>query len=149
MAQPGSHADTDCHTNCLQFVDRLDNSKERIAVDDGYLIFSEYFRLLSQQLAPHDALIRLMAQGRVVEMHVKVDDEGVVLPDELAGIVHDRDDRKFVAVSLACSPPAPIVNATDSDWVDWEECLRDHGVEVIQLCPEVVHAPRDSAERRA
>lgn len=98
---------------------------------------------------PYQILTRLMAQGRVLEKFVKVDADGAVLPDEIARIVDDRNDRKFVAVSLALSPPAPIVNATDSDWADWEEGLRDHGIEVIQLCPESVNSPKDPWEHSA
>ena len=41
------------------------------------------------------------------------------------------------------------MNATDRDWVDWVDALEEHDIEVIQLCPEVVHAPRSPAERRA
>ena len=133
----------------LQFLDCLNNGETLLAVDDKHLIFGEYFRLLSQQSYPYDLLTRLIAQGRVSHKEIAVVDGVAVIPHELERIVHDRSDRKFVAVSLSHSPPAPVVNATDSDWVDWEEALSDNGIEVIQLCPELVNSPRESAELRA
>jgi hypothetical protein len=55
------------------------------------------------------------------------------LPQALEAIVHDADDRKFVEASLAVNPHPPIVNASDSDWLDCQDALADEGVEVVQL----------------
>lgn len=147
MAQIGVDVDFECHIKVLEFLEHLDHCDKRIAVDNRHLIFGEYFRLLSQQLAPYDLLTRLMAQGRVLERAVAVADGVACLPNDLERLVHDRDDRKFVAVALSFSSPPPVVNATDSDWVDWERGLRDHGIEVIQLCPELVNTPRGTSEQ--
>uniref|UniRef100_B8HK87 PIN domain-containing protein n=1 Tax=Cyanothece sp. (strain PCC 7425 / ATCC 29141) TaxID=395961 RepID=B8HK87_CYAP4 len=57
----------------------------------------------------------------------------------LAGF--DLSDRKFVAV--ACAHPAnpPIVNAVDTDWRDYREPLKQAGVMVEFLCPELLSQP--------
>lgn len=149
VAETDADVDTACHLEALKFLYYLDDSKTCIAVDDQHLIFGEYFRLLSQQSAPFDLLTRLIRQERVLTRKIDVYEGVAVLPDALERIVHDRNDRKFVAVTLAFSTPPPIVNATDSDWADWERALQDHGIEVLQLCPELVNTPRDSAEHRA
>ena len=133
----------------MRFLNHLDKSETCIAVDDKHLILGEYFRLLSPQLAPYLILTALLRQCRVLHKSIAVVEGVAVIPDELKLVVHDRNDRIFVAVALSFSSPCPIVNATDSDWVDWEEGLRDHGIEVIQLCPQLVYSPRDSAEYRA
>jgi len=58
------------------------------------------------------------------------------LPAELNAIVHDRSDRKFVAVALADDGQSSIVNACDTDWLGWEEGLQAAGIEVEQLLGE-------------
>ena len=127
----------DCHIESLKFLNSLTASGSRIAVDDSHLVFGEYFRLMSEQLAPYSILTRLLAQGRVLYRHIDVVNKIAVIPDEIERIVDDKSDRKFVAISLTFLPPTrpPIVNATDSDWRDWEKALAGYDVEVIQLCP--------------
>lgn len=49
----------------------------------------------------------------------------------------DADDQKFVAVSVANAPIAPILNAVDSDWWDYREELEAAGVIVEFVCPQV------------
>ncbi len=149
VAQIGVDIDTECHLEALKFLDHLDDGKTCIAVDDQHLVFGEYFGLLSQQLAPYHLLTRLIRQERVLQRKIDVSEGMAVLPNELERLVHDRNDRKFVAVSLSFSSLPPVVNAADRDWVGWEDGLRDHGIEVIQLCPELVNSPRGSSEQSA
>lgn len=66
---------------------------------------------------------------------IVVEDGAAVLPDELADIIDDRDDRKFVAVAIE-EDGGQIVNATDPGWCDWQSDLEDEGVEVLQLIEE-------------
>lgn len=56
-----------------------------------------------------------------------------VLPSELGRAVHDHSDRKFVALALEDKGQSTVVNACDTDWYDWEETLRKHGVVVEQV----------------
>ena len=53
----------------------------------------------------------------------------------------DRSDRKFVAVALASNTKPRVANASDTDWWDHSEALRDNGVEVLFLCPELMPKP--------
>ena len=149
MAQFGADVDTACHLEALKFLDSLADVEKCIAVDDQHLILGEYFGLLSQQFAPYEILTRLMRQERVLQRKIDVSEGIAILPNELERLVHDRNDRKFVAVSLSFSSLPPVVNAADRDWVSWEVGLRDHGIEVIQLCPELVNSPRGSSEQSA
>lgn len=149
VAQAGANVDEECHLEALRFLDLLDDGETCIAVDDQHLIFGEYFGLLSQQLASFHLLTDLIRQERVLQRQIDVSEGAAVLPNALERLVHDRSDRKFVAVSLSFASIPPVVNASDRDWVDWEDGLGDYGIEVIQLCPEVVHAPRSPAERPA
>lgn len=90
-----------------------------------------------------------MRGGRVLYQQIRVVDGVAEICDELRSVVHDDDDRKFVAVALTFSTPPPIVNATDSDWVGWKDALRKRGIEVIQLCPELFACSHDATERSA
>ena len=140
-APPNPEADsaTIAVANRCEFVQSLVDSESSIAVDYGHLILGEYYTNLSQQFDSYVILTELMAQGKVLQKHIAIVDGVAKLPNEIERTVQDEDDRKFVAVSLAFlpMPPPPIVNATDSDWAKCEQGLSEHGVEVIQLCPEL------------
>lgn len=57
-------------------------------------------------------------------------------PNDLSLAAFDRQDRKFVAVSLASKLNPVILNAVDSDWKYHENALNNLGVAVEFLCPE-------------
>ena len=48
--------------------------------------------------------------------------------------VIDRSDRKFFAVSNAHRDKPPILEATDTKWLGWEDQLKQHGIKVEVLC---------------
>jgi len=48
----------------------------------------------------------------------------------------DLSDRKFVQVALGHPERPPILNAVDSDWLDFAEALAQHGVTIQFLCLE-------------
>jgi hypothetical protein len=48
----------------------------------------------------------------------------------------DPSDRKWIAVALKCGERPTIYNATDLDYGEHAEALRDHGVNVVELCPD-------------
>ena len=62
-------------------------------------------------------------------------------PDDPALKGFDRDDRVFVAVSVASSIPSRIVNAVDSDYSHYRDSLRNAGVDVEELCPTELKPP--------
>lgn len=62
--------------------------------------------------------------------------DDAVLSPALSSVIHDRSDRKWVAASLSAFSMGvnnKIVNATDTDWLSWEQVLASHGVVVEQL----------------
>jgi len=59
-------------------------------------------------------------------------------PEDPALAGFDPSDHKFVAVALASGEPAPVLNATDTDWRDYAEPLGKHGVQVRFLCPDLM-----------
>jgi hypothetical protein len=46
----------------------------------------------------------------------------------------DPQDRKFVAVANAHPEKPPILQATDSKWLEWEQSLHQCGIQLEILC---------------
>ena len=56
--------------------------------------------------------------------------------DELPENDFDRSDRKFLAVAVVAD--APVLNATDSDWLEHKDLMVSLGVEVHELCEHLL-----------
>lgn len=50
----------------------------------------------------------------------------------------DQADRKFVAIALASGLNPPILNAADSDWWIFSLALERNGIQVRNLCPDLI-----------
>lgn len=104
----------------------------QFALDHHWLILDEYFRHLKQGDIAHLVLRDKLQFAQFFQ--ITVDPNGhAILPDALAALIHDKDDRKFVAVALSDPTRPAIVNACDDDWATWESGLATHGVSVLQL----------------
>jgi hypothetical protein len=66
-------------------------------------------------------------------------------PDDPELVRFDRSDRKFVAVALASRLDPSVLNATDTDWWHYRECLKRHGVRVVFLCSGLMNMMPSSA----
>ena len=121
----------------INYVEDLKANDSFVLVVDGlWHIFREYESKLSEQDAAYDLVFRtVIPSGRFDLVDVGFLDGIAILPPCLDDIVTDDDDKKFVAVADKHHSNPPIVNATDDDWLCWEDGLREHGIEVIQLCP--------------
>jgi hypothetical protein len=69
---------------------------------------------------------------RWVNLLKSADDEFVDFPNIVTLAKFDRSDRKFAA--LAKKSGVAVTNATDSDWVDFQEPLSQNGITVNFLC---------------
>lgn len=132
-------------------VDALEQAHLRqiIAIDSGNRILDKYFKQVDRSGQPGmgDAFARWLFdnQGHSercerVDITPKPDnpENFEEFPDdpELAGF--DRADRKFVAVALASKHKPRILNATDSDWWIFRTPLKNHGVHIQFLCPDLM-----------
>lgn len=63
-----------------------------------------------------------------------------ILNSDLAAIVSDREDRKWVASALSHrilhESESPIVYGAESDWYRIEAALSDHGIKLRRLLPD-------------
>lgn len=141
----GQHGDVspDCVATCakrLQAV--MQNGK--LALDDGFLILSEYQNKTKSKVGKGsgDAFVKWALQNhanplRVDSVELQEHDERafVSFPDDPDLENFDLSDRKFVAVAAAHPQKPPILQATDSKWLNWEKPLRRYGITVEFLCP--------------
>jgi hypothetical protein len=142
-----THAGVDCTLKCIIRLERV-MRKEVLLLDDKMRILAEYRRNLSPsgQPGPGDAFMKWVWNNQANTRHCrqipirhrKDTEDFIEYPQdkELAGF--DRSDRKFVAVALASKLDPPIINAVDTDWWDYQEPLRKHGVSIEFLCPEIM-----------
>ena len=63
------------------------------------------------------------------------------MPDA-AGKLFDLDDHKWLAVARASANSPTILNATDSDWLEWLVLLEKNGFVIRFLCPELMQPNR-------
>jgi hypothetical protein len=143
----GGHpgASLSCTSACISAL--VECRKNRIAIDDGYLILSEYRRHLAAQGQPGigDAFFKWLWDNHRNENHCMCvpitahhDPKRCFneFPDDSKLDAFDSSDKKFVAVALSCGEHPTILNATDSDWWDFKTQLAAHGVTISFLCPE-------------
>jgi len=147
--------DTNTRANCqLECVRSLQELVARgvVVLDALGLILKEYRAHLkpSGQPGVGDAFLRHLfdhqfdpSKCELVEVTPLPDDRrgfGEFPEDEeLAGF--DPSDRKFVAAARASAQNPVILNATDSDWLEFEVPLTRHGINVQQLCPGELKLP--------
>jgi hypothetical protein len=143
----GKHPDASlsCRKACIDALAAC--RQQRVAIDDRYLIITEYRKNLAATGQPGlgDAFFKWLWDNHCNEDHCMqvtitpldgTASDFAEFPRDPALDAFDRSDRKFVAVALASGVNPPILNATDSDWWDAEAALASHGVVVSFLCPE-------------
>lgn len=142
-----THADCDCILFCVRRLRELVTSG-CVVIDSGGEVLKEYRRHLAAKGAPGvgDMFFAWLWNNygnpecvRWAVIHAIPDRRKYTefpLDENLSGF--DLSDRKYVAVSLACEDRPPILNATDSDWKNFEIPLGQHGVCVEQLCPHML-----------
>ncbi|UGT64002.1 hypothetical protein [Nocardia asteroides] len=122
-----------------------------IFTDDAGEIVDEYLHQLNRSGQPTlgDAFIKYVLENRYSwndAMRPDIEPD-TVTANSYAVLKGDDDeidpsDRKFVATAKVAA--APVVQATDTKWLDWAAVLGRHGVTV-----EFVHEPSIRAAYRA
>jgi hypothetical protein len=147
-----THLSASCRLMCVEVLELL-RKRGRVFIDDQGIILAEYSANLNfcGQPGVGDAFYRYLFHNqflkkRVARIAVKPrnPDTGHFeeFPDDAALGRFDRSDRIFVAVCMASKMRPEIINAADSDWVFFEEPLRQHGVRVKHLCKSELKGKR-------
>lgn len=127
-----------CREAAIRFLQSVLESGT-VLLDFAGEIQAEYHRYLHTHGQPGvgDLFYQMVIQSapkkvRRIDLPRRGDGEYRDLPQSLIDVGFDPSDRKFAA--LARKEVAPVINATDSDWLDSLEILRESGIRVIFVC---------------
>jgi hypothetical protein len=138
-------ASLQCIRSCVQKLQEI-QQKHIVVLDSKWYIVTEYKKKLSDKGQPGvgDVFLKWLLTNQnnsrccqLVEITPTSDDNFEEFPQDESLSNFERSDRKFVAVAIVHSQHPPIVNATDSDWSNFQEALANYGVKVEFLCPEL------------
>jgi hypothetical protein len=138
-----------CRLNSSQYL-RNFQVQGIIVIDNRWLILNEYKHKVNQTGQPGigDAFLKWVLTNQAnfkrceqIVINPLKDSSFVEFPDDPELEKFDQSDRKFVAVALATPDRPPIVNAVDSDWLEFYEPLVKNGIKIQFLCPDVVTPP--------
>ncbi|BBZ56608.1 hypothetical protein [Mycolicibacterium phocaicum] len=135
---------------CEEMLENIIDDRIPVVTDAGGEIFEEYSHQLdlSGQPSLGDTFIRYIHDNRyrwdaAMRPDIQPGQPGTSTYGVLDGDhdAIDPSDRKFVAAAKVAR--VPVVQATDTKWLDWGEVLRRHGVSV-----EYAHEPSIRAAYR-
>jgi hypothetical protein len=146
--QPNHEVGEDCHVNCRRFLNDIVSNQRRVAIDFEGQIFKEYFTYANLKGQPGfgDMFLKWLHEHQGFENIVEqVKIEDIDLPEDLNNF--DKSDLKFVQTAVGSRyKPAIIHNATDSDWLFFEQMtarkayLEAEQISINQLCPDCLKA---------
>ena len=129
-------------------------SASSIVIDNQYMILREYGRNTRRSRQPgmgHE-FFRWLANTATgcerVAIHSDVDKVYQEFPAHPGLTDFDRADRVFVAVALAHGGAPPIMQASDSKWVGWNNALSECNIVVEFVCPEEIQAAHQRRSSR-
>ena len=140
----------ECMATCIHALRQV-QAERRTLLDDRGLIIEEYRKSLSHSGQPGlgDAFFRWLWENqanpqhcRTVPIAVHADRMFAEFPEDPRLSSFDLSDRKFVAVVRASGTRPELLNATDTDWWDDRLALKENGVNVVFLCPELMGRER-------
>lgn len=151
----GNHADVsdECRIACINKL-LVCRTSGIIVIDAGFLILQEYLKRTfpNQPKGVGDEFLKWLLQNKsnrqrvhIVHINEFEKDFFVEFSDKDLQSEFDTSDRKFVAVAIAHHKKPPILQATDSKWLNWSRRLKKLGVVVEFVC--LADAKRFYAEK--
>lgn len=142
----GAHPDVSpkCVSDCAVALYAI-KRQGRVAIDDAFEILREYMNNTNavRGKGVGDAFVKWLLQVKpnplrcdqiALQPHATKGFERFPDDPELAHF--DPSDRKFIALACAHPKHPPILEATDSKWLDWAPALNRHAVEVVFVCED-------------
>lgn len=147
-----NQADSDCIAACIDALHTA-QKKRKVVIDSSQLLFQEYFKYANRSGQPRtgDAFIKWLSDNQAntkrvesvsITPHSNDPDNFNEFPSDPSLSAFDRSDRKFVAVALSSKRNPIILNAVDSDWWNFSNQLKNAGVSVRFLCPQMMKAKK-------
>lgn len=137
-------ASSDCVEICGEWLEEIMRGEVNLVLDNRWIILREYMqnlrsngadvgdRFLGWLLANKDERCDLVAITPIDDS----ENEFQEFPDDSALDGFDPDDRKFIAVACAHPEKPPILQAVDSQWLDFRNAFRQNSVTVEFICED-------------
>ena len=144
-------ASSSCVDTCINRLEGIVRGEEKLVLDNGWIILGEYLRNLRSTGEPGagDSFLRWILMNkddRCDLVPIKPldgsENEFEEFPNDPALEGFDPDDRKFIAVACAHPEKPPILQAVDSQWLDFRDALRENGVTVAFICEDDIQRLR-------
>ena len=145
-------ASSSCVETCINRLEGIVRGEEKLVLDNGWIILGEYLRNLRSTGEPGagDSFLRWILMNkddRCDLVPIKPldgsENEFEEFPDDPALNDFDPDDRKFIAVAIAHPEKPPILQAVDSQWLNFRDVLSRNGVTVEFICETDIQRLRE------
>ena len=144
-----------CEKTCIDRLERIMRGETKLVIDADWIILGEYSRNRSSSgtQGTGDRFLTWSLRNRTNPARcVRVpitpiensETDFKEFPDDPALQKFDPDDRKFVAVARKHPEKPPILQAVDSQWLDFREALTRYEVTVEFICEDDIHRLRGS-----
>ena len=136
-------ASPNCVDTCINRLEGIIRGEEKLVLDDMWAILGEYIRNLRSSGEPGagDRFLLWLLRNKdtqcdLVSITPVNGSENAFeeFPDDPALDDFDPADRKFIAVACAHSESPPILQAVDSQWLDFRDAFHRNGVTVEFIC---------------
>ena len=137
-------ASSDCVETCGERLEEIMRGEIKLVLDNRWIILREYMqnlrsngadvgdRFLGWLLVNKDERCDLVPITPIDGSENEFEE----FPDDPALDGFDPDDRKFIAVACAHLERPPILQAVDSQWLDFRNAFRQNGVTVEFICED-------------
>ena len=148
-------ASPNCVNICTNRLERIMNGEMKLVLDADWIILDEYSRNLRSSGKPGTGdrflawCLRNWTTPEQCDLVSITPSEGSEtnfeeFPKDPELENFDPDDQKFVAVALVHPEKPLILQAVDSQWLDFRDVLLQHGVRVEFICEDDIQRLRRS-----
>ena len=140
-----THTEPACALAASRFLRGMRAAERRILLDNAHEILRQYIHTGGAAgRGAGSEFVRWLFRHQYNSRHCeRVDSHPIAsdpwyepYPNAAECASFDRDDRKFLSAAVASAGPARVANATDTDWCDVQQAIRDEcGIELVSLCP--------------
>jgi hypothetical protein len=153
---PDKDTNDACIQNCIEALRKV--RTEMLVLDSNDLIFAKYrkhFEPIRRNGQGTEFLIWLMQNQfypdrcervKITPLEPSFVEVPLELrnPDPATNKIFDLDDHIWLAAAKASVNNPIILNATDTDWYEWRDQLKEHDFQLEFLCPNLMDKPRAS-----
>ena len=140
-ARVKSQQEKDCILTCNDWLEQFVLGDDRLVIDDfdTFQILTEYRNNIRIGGLAESILNSLSSSlfSRLVRKRIVLGSDSIALVPSQFQQIH-KNDRKFVAVAIQCEPFATIFHATDRGWVTHKDLLKENGLPIQGLCPDLL-----------